>query len=62
MRWPPACELVKWSKLVTELLRFSPCELLLLEAGDKRTAWEARGRGTSVIGSRQQKTGEDTAG
>jgi hypothetical protein len=33
VRWPPAWELVEWSELVGGLLRFSPCELLLLEAG-----------------------------
>jgi hypothetical protein len=36
VRWPPAWELVESSEFVGELvgglLRFSPCEILLLEA------------------------------
>jgi hypothetical protein len=37
VRWPPAWESVEWNELVgesvRELLRFSRCELLLLETG-----------------------------
>jgi hypothetical protein len=58
----------KWSYLVGEwvrgLLRFSPCELLLLEAGSwgTRIVREPRVRGTSAVRSRYQATtGEDTA-
>jgi hypothetical protein len=61
MEWS---ELVgEWvSELVRGLLRFSPCELLLLEAGSwgTGTVQERKGGGTSAIGSRYQKTGEDT--
>jgi hypothetical protein len=58
---------VEWSELVGELvrglLRFSPCELLLLEAGSwGRGQFGNTGRGTSAVGSRYQTTtGEDTA-
>jgi hypothetical protein len=60
-------ELVKsWlvSEWVRGLLRFSPCELLLLEAGlwETRIDREPRGSGTSAVGSLYRKTGEDTAG
>jgi hypothetical protein len=51
------CELVKE-------LRFSSCELLLLEAGGWGTGIvrEPQGKGTSAVGSRYQTTtGEDTA-
>jgi hypothetical protein len=52
------------SESVRGLLRFSPCELLLLEAGSwgTRTIREPRGRGTSAVGSRYQKTVADKAG
>jgi hypothetical protein len=45
-------------------LMFSRCELLLLEActWGQGTVRESRERGTSVVGSRYQKTGENTAG
>jgi hypothetical protein len=60
------CSWVSWLviEIVRGLLRFSPCELLLLEAGNLVTVtiWETKGRGTSAVGSRYQKTGEDTAG
>jgi hypothetical protein len=58
---------VQWSELVgewvRELLRFSPCELLLLEAGSWST-WlvrKSRVRGSSAVGSRYQTTVENTA-
>jgi hypothetical protein len=61
-KWSAVIWLV--SKLVRGLLRFSPCELLLWEAG----SWglvivrETRGRGAFAVGSRYQATsGEDTA-
>jgi hypothetical protein len=40
------------------MLRFSPCEPLLLEAGSRGRGifWEPRVRGTSVILSRYQET------
>jgi hypothetical protein len=49
---------------VRGLLQFSPCELLLLEAANwgTGTVGEPRGRTTFAVGSRYQKTGEDTAG
>jgi hypothetical protein len=60
---------MEWNELVSEqsargLLRFSPCELLLWEAGSwgQGTVRETRGRGTSAVGSRHRATtGEDTA-
>jgi hypothetical protein len=58
---------VSWlvsSQLVKGLLQFSPCELLLLEAGSRGTeiVRESRVRGTSAVRSRYQATtGEDTA-
>jgi hypothetical protein len=59
-------EWVGWwvSELLRGLLRFSPGELLLLEAGSWGTGtfWEPRGRGTFAVGSHYQKAGEDTAG
>jgi hypothetical protein len=69
--WPSSvseCSWVKWSELVSELVRelrqFSRYELLLLEAGSWSTerVRETRVRGTSAVGSRYQATtGEDTA-
>jgi hypothetical protein len=58
-------ERVGWwvSELVRGLLLFSPCELMLLEAGSWCTGIvrEPRIRGMSAVGSRYQKmTGEDT--
>jgi hypothetical protein len=56
-----AVERVGW--WVRGLLRFSPCELLLLEAGSWNTGTvrEPRGRGTSTVESRYQtKKSEDT--
>jgi hypothetical protein len=57
---------VEWSEVswwgVRELLQFSHCELLLLEADSWGTGLvrEPRVRGTSVVGSRYQTTtGED---
>jgi hypothetical protein len=50
-------------ELVRGLLLFSPCELLLLEAGTWRTGIfrEPRGRGTSAFEKRYQATtGEDS--
>jgi hypothetical protein len=43
-----------WVSELRGLLRFSPCELLLLEAGSwgMGTVPEPRGRGTSAVGSR----------
>jgi hypothetical protein len=52
------------SELVRELLRFSLCELLLLEDSNwcKEIMLEPRVRGTTAFGSRYQATiGEDTA-
>jgi hypothetical protein len=52
------------SELIRELLRFSPCELLLLEAGSSGTGTvrEPRVRGRSAVRSRYQSTtDEDTA-
>jgi hypothetical protein len=58
----------EWSELVDEwvrgLLRYSPCELLLLESGTWGTGIirEPRVRRTSAVGCRYQATiGEDTA-
>jgi hypothetical protein len=70
VRWPRAWELVSGvgELVVSEsgrgLLQFSPCELLLLEAGSSgtRPVQEPRGRGTSAIGSHYQYTGEGIAG
>jgi hypothetical protein len=52
------------SEVVRGLLWFSPCELLLLEAGSWGTGivWEPGVRGTSAVGDRDQAmTHEDTA-
>jgi hypothetical protein len=46
---------------VRGLLRFSPCELLLLEAGSWGTGIvrEPRGRGTSAVGSRYRASAKE---
>jgi hypothetical protein len=58
------CSGEKWrigwwvSEWVRGLLRFTPCELLLLEAGSWGTGivWESRIRGTSAVASRYRAT------
>jgi hypothetical protein len=58
---------VKWivliGELVTELLSFSPCELLLLKAGrwGTETFRQPRRRGTSAVGNRCRATSVKTA-
>jgi hypothetical protein len=56
-------QLVQCSEWVRGLLQFSPCELLLLEAGSWSMGIVRKPsiRGTSAIGSRYWTTGEDTA-
>jgi hypothetical protein len=69
---PSSVKLVQWSgarwlmsEFVKGLLRFSPCEPLLLEAGSSRSGIirEPRVSGTSAVESRYQSTtGKDTSG
>jgi hypothetical protein len=60
VRWPLAWELVEWNELVGELE--DCCSSVLVSCCSQLgTVREPRGRGTSAVGSRYQKTGEDIA-